>query len=52
MYGYVLQIPTGLPETIWACKTLVDDYSWQNRNTDNMIEFSICNAKERFVQSH
>ena len=50
MYGYVLQIPTGLPETIWACKTLVDDYSWQNRNTDNMIEFSICNAKERFVQ--
>lgn len=50
MYGYVLQIPTGLPETVWACKTLVDDYSWQNRNLDNMIEFSICSAKERTVK--
>ena len=50
MYGYILQIPTGLPETVWACKTEVNDYSWQNRNPDNVIEFSICSADDRTVQ--
>ncbi len=49
MYGYVLQKPTGLPETKWACKTVVTDYEWENCNSQNMIEFGICKADARVI---
>lgn len=49
MLGYVLQKPQGLPETVWACKTCVSDYSWQNRNSENMMELAICTASERRI---
>lgn len=47
MYGYKIQRPTVLPKILWACKTKVEGYRWENRNHKNMIEFSICQAKER-----
>lgn len=49
MLGYVMQKPTCLSETVWACKTVVDDYAWENRNKADMVEFSICTATERTV---
>ena len=47
MLAYVLRKPEGLPATVWACKTTVDDYSWKNHNDANMIELGICTAAER-----
>ncbi len=49
MFGYVLQKPTSLSETVWACKTCVDDYDWKNRNRADQVEFCICSASERTV---
>lgn len=47
MEVYVLQKPQTIPKIVWACKTKVSQYNWQNRNTENMIEFSICKASKR-----
>ena len=47
MYGYKLQKPTALPKILWACKTRVEQYRWENRNRSDMIEFSICRAPAR-----
>lgn len=47
MLAYVLQKPEGLPATVWACKTTVDDYAWENHNGADMIEIGICTAAER-----
>ena len=49
MFGFVLQIPTSLPQTVWACKTKVSDYSWQNKNSSDMIELCISSCEERTV---
>ena len=49
MYGYTLQKPTTLPKILWACKTRVEQYDWENRNGANMIEFSICRSPKRTV---
>ena len=49
MYGYKLQMPKTIPKIVWACKTKVENYSWQNRNKANMIEFSICKSPKRTV---
>ncbi len=49
MFGYKLQMPQEIPKIVWACKTKVDQYQWQNRNRANMIEFSICKAPKRTV---
>ena len=48
MLGYRLVPPQHLPETVWACKTTVDDYTWQNRNAADMIEISITAADTRY----
>lgn len=50
MFGYVLQPPSGLPKTLWACQTKVNDYTWVNRAHPDTIEFSICTASERTVR--
>ena len=42
-------MPNSLPKTIWACKTVVNDYSWQNRNATDVIEISISSSSERTV---
>ncbi len=47
MYGYRLRCPTALSKTLWACRTNVGDYVWQNRNKPNTVEISICNAAAR-----
>ena len=49
MYGYKLKKPTRLPKIVWACKTMVDRYSWQNSNPPNTIEFSFSRATRRTV---
>ena len=43
MYGYKLAL-TGLPETVYACTTHVDNYSWANHNDPDTIEIAICDA--------
>ena len=50
MYGFKLKIPSSVPTSVWACKALVDQYDWKNRNKPNMIEFSICKALSRAVE--
>jgi AraC-like DNA-binding protein len=50
MYGYQLKLPQSLPDSIWACKTLVDRYDWENTNRSNMIEFAVCKAPCRTVE--
>lgn len=47
MYGYRIQRPIVLSQTLWACRTTVSDYTWQNRNKPNTIEISISNAASR-----
>lgn len=47
MFGYQLQKPQEIPKIVWACKTTVKPYRWQNKNTANMIEFSLCRASQR-----
>lgn len=49
MYGFVLKIPTALPRTVWACRSAVNDYSWKNSNTADMIEISVSDSLERTV---
>ena len=39
MYGYRISLE-GIPSTVFACGTVVDDYSWENRNTENSLEIS------------
>ena len=50
MYGYKLKQPKGAPIAVWACKTSVDRYDWENQNDSNMIEFSVCKAPHRAVK--
>ena len=50
MYGYKLKLPRSMPTPAWACKALVDQYDWKNKNKSNMIEFSICKASCRTVE--
>ena len=50
MFGFLLEVPKGLPETVWACKTAVKDYSWENRNSPDMVEICISSASERTVE--
>lgn len=47
MYGYRIQRPTALSKTLWACRTTVSDYTWQNKNKPNSIEISISDAALR-----
>ena len=49
MYGYKLQKPKEIPTIVWACKTNVKQYRWENRNQTNMLEFSVCKASKRTV---
>jgi AraC-like DNA-binding protein len=49
MYGYIIQKPQMIPKIIWACKTKVEQYDWQNRNSANMIEFNICKTPKRTI---
>ena len=51
MYGYKITRLTGIPKTVWACKTSVDNYSWKNNNTPDMIEFSLTHAEKRVVKT-
>ena len=39
MYGYRISF-VGIPKNVFACATVVDDYSWHNNNTEKMLEFS------------
>lgn len=48
MYGYKVSLK-GLPETLFACSTTVDNYSWQNANDKNTIEISISKAESSVV---
>ncbi len=47
MYGYRLQRPTAFSQTLWACRTNVSDYVWQNRNKPNTIEISVTSGEAR-----
>jgi len=47
MFGYQLQKPQKIPKIVWACKTSVEQYRWQNKNKANMIEFSLCRTPRR-----
>lgn len=47
MFGYQLQKPQAIPKIVWACKTSVERYRWQNKNKANMIEFSLCRSPQR-----
>ena len=47
MLGYVLKKPESIPKAAWAVKTVVNDYSWSNSNSADMIEFSISSAEQR-----
>jgi len=47
VYGYRIQRPAALSQTLWACRTTVSDYTWQNKNKPNTIEISISNAASR-----
>ena len=50
MYGYIIKKPQSIPIPVWAVKTSLNRYDWENRNTSNMIEFSICEAACRTVK--
>ena len=50
MYGYIIKKPQSIPISVWAVKTSLNRYDWKNRNTSNMIEFSICEAACRTVE--
>ncbi len=45
MLGYKVSFK-GLPKTFFACATVVDDYIWENRNPENVIEFSIAKSEK------
>ena len=49
MYGYKIKKPKALPQPVWACKTSVDNYEWENRQYPDMLEFGYCKAAERTV---
>lgn len=49
MKGYKLKMPLSLPKIVWACKSTVTHYRWENTNRANMMEFSVCQAKKRTV---
>ena len=44
MYGYKINIK-GLPETVFACSTTVDDYNWKNANDNRTIEIAVCKSE-------
>lgn len=47
MYGYRLTLPEGVGQTLWACRSNVSDYAWQNRNGASTIEISIATSEAR-----
>ena len=47
MYGYRIQCQAALSKTLWACRTHVNDYTWQNQNKPNTIEISISDSASR-----
>ena len=49
MYGYKIKLPKSIPTVVWACKSTVNRYDWQNNHDENMIEFSICTAQRHTV---
>ena len=49
MKAYKIQRPHMIPKIAWACRSRVTKYDWKNKNSIDMIEFSVCNASERTV---
>lgn len=49
MLGYVIEKPTSIPEAVWALKTSLTDYSWQNSNPPDLIELSLSTTESRTV---
>jgi AraC-like DNA-binding protein len=47
MYGYRLTLPEGVGKTLWACRSNVSDYVWQNRNNASTIEISVTTSEAR-----
>ena len=47
MYGYRIQCQAALSQTLWACRTTVSDYIWQNQNKPNTIEISVTSSEAR-----
>lgn len=47
MYGYRLTLPEGVGKTLWACRSNVSDYVWQNRNSASTIEISVTTSEAR-----
>lgn len=47
MLGYAIEKPNTIPEAVWALKTSLNDYSWKNSNSPDMIEISISTVTER-----
>lgn len=43
MYGYRINI-NGLPETVFACSAIVDNYNWKNMNDSKTIEIFVSKA--------
>ena len=41
MKAYKIQRPRMIPEIAWACRSRVTKYYWKNKNSIDMIEFSI-----------
>ena len=39
MYGYKVSLK-GLPQTVFACSTTVDNYNWKNSNNNRVVEIS------------
>ena len=44
MYGYKVRLK-GMPETLFACSTTVDNYNWQNNHTENVIEIGVAKSE-------
>lgn len=49
MYGYKVTFK-GLPETVFACATSVDNYEWSNHNDKNTLEISLSEVEQMVVQ--
>ncbi len=45
LYGYKINFE-GLPETVFACATSVNDYEWKNNNGKNVIEIGITTSEQ------
>ncbi len=47
VYGYRLVLPKETGRTLWACRTNVNDYTWQNKNAADTIEISVTSGEAR-----